>query len=85
MFYHNAATDESLWEPPATGYISTDGTYVLADGRELKPETSARLAQESWKKFKDADSGETYWHNSVTGVTAWSNPLPDVDLPCVRA
>jgi len=81
MFYHNAATDESLWEPPASGYISTTGTYVLADGTEINPKTSTRLAKEAWKKFKDKDSDEIYWYNSATGVTAWSNPLPDVDLP----
>jgi len=81
MFYHNSMNDKSLWEPPATGYISTDGVYVLADGKELKPSASARLAKEAWKKFYDEDSEKPYWFNPVTGVTAWSNPCPDIDMP----
>ncbi len=82
-FYHNTTMDESLWEPPESGYISKDGAYVLANGLELKPTASARLALASWKKFMDDDSKKPFWYNSATGVTAWSNPLPAgaPDLP----
>ena len=81
MFYHNASTDESLWEPPASGYISKDGVYVLANGQELDPAVSKSLGKASWKKFMDEDSKKPFWYNSATGAIAWTNPLPDVELP----
>jgi hypothetical protein len=31
-FYLNETTDETLWEPPRTGYTRNDGKLVLADG-----------------------------------------------------
>lgn len=41
-FYYNAATEESLWEPPACGYTKLDGQLVLANGNIIDPPTAEK-------------------------------------------
>ncbi len=53
-FYLNEVTDETLWEPPRTGYTRNDGKLILADGNIIddpdKPEDEDDGYQKAYDK-----------------------------------
>jgi hypothetical protein len=60
---------------------TTDGASLsLQEGKE---EVDGAKKQEKWTEVRDPSTGKTYFHNSVTGVSSWTDPRAIAPKPAV--
>jgi hypothetical protein len=67
FYYYNKISKTSSWTPPE-GWPE--------EGKATRSPTATSSADEpkSWKEFIDDESGQKYWHNSVTHESQWTMP-----------
>lgn len=50
FFYFNALTNETLWEPPKSGYTKVDGSLILANGDVVEDPDAIEAEEEERKR-----------------------------------
>jgi polyglutamine-binding protein 1 len=59
---------------------NTDGATLSLQGEKEEAEGKK---QEKWTEVRDPSTGKTYFYNSVTGVSSWTDPRAIAPKPAV--